>query len=1332
MKLLVIQTAIILCLLCCGINCSTLCVVSDASSVASSGKHCINTTKNITLAFVTFNNYSRRYSTILVEGQHKLLPSLSNTFYNVTNLDIIGQNSAEITCNTGAGLAFIGSAHIVIKNIRFIGCGAVHNGTSKANNLLLFWPLSASLYFLKCVNITMDSIIISDSDGFGVQIYATVGFNTVKNSIFTNNGNSQQYGGGVHIEFPYCYPTSKHLCVSNYSDYYKMNSTYIIINCIFEDNNALIPNASITTYNKPYNKSHVSFGRGGGLSFVLKGEAKNNKIVLNNCTFSNNSALFGGGLYIQLLDEAQHNVVIVNNSLFNMNRALHVGGGAKVNILSFSNSSFQFNDVHFSHCHFNNNSAMEIAGGLSLLATKEQRFVFPTNVFLIDSTQFFANKAQYGAALDLSTWPSLTGITVQPELSSCNFTDNLITTKLGRVVGSGTVYLSDITVNLYDSIIFKHNNGSAVVASGSVVSFKDNCSANFTENTGISGGALSLFAHSYIVVGKRTTFSFINNVASTLGGAIFAFFAGERTFLSSRDCFLRYYDVNIGPYKWLTHFYFRNNTANKQHNSIYATSLLACAWGMDRGVPNTLDIQKNVFCWNSTYRWIYKTDNLTLDKCHNQIATAPANFSSEVVNISVVPGMSTHFSLTAFDAQNDTIKDNLYFLSSQSDDVIIEGNYDYISTTTIKLKKASKDVTNGTVILQTLSPHIIQSILNVTFKDCSLGLQFQNETCKCPNNSKAFHGFAKCYRDSKVELQRGYWIGNYKKDNVSDIIVVAQCYYCNNNASTTELDGGFLPVKHLACKDNREGFLCSECRDGTAPAINTDDSQCVECNGVNAGGILYLITHFIFTTIIFFVILFTNFALTSGKLAAVTLFAQMFVVILGDIDLYTADIVQSHKLANGLHQFYRFIYGLFNLDFFLVFPPRCLGPNLNSAQVLALLYIPATYPLFLVLATYIVFKLENRWACLQLISENTIQRIRPIRDAIDKRKHQENMDKKVSLAQKIWNAIATATLLSYTKITIMTYYLLTPVLLWDKDNKIQGIRMYFYAKNGAFTPEFTIPALIIGLYVLSFPFFLLLFFYEEDLSNRMLHNLEDSQPSQCEDEIRIERTKPRFLNHLLYAYQRDYKRVKSPNSLAKPNEDDNKCFKCFKNHWQIRMGRFWKWESLRNDFRWVPGAYFFVRIFLLSARLGAFSFAIQYIIQIIICSVTAILVVFFQPYRKSWMNKLDASVFQIMVMILSISLYQYYLVVAGSGLSMWGFVFQYFLISLPLLYLVSLVVNSIWKSHWCNKMGKSLKLKWCPKNGKIKQINLNDFAENEEEEKCLNAQFYDVGHTFVK
>ena len=111
-------------------------------------------------------------------------------------------------------------------------------------------------------------------------------------------------------------------------------------------------------------------------------------------------------------------------------------------------------------------------------------------------------------------------------------------------------------------------------------------------------------------------------------------------------------------------------------------------------------------------------------------------------------------------------------------------------------------------------------------------------------------------------------------------------------------------------------------------------------------------------------------------------------------------------------------------------------------------------------------------------------------------------------------------------------------------------------------------------------------------------------------------------------------------------------------------------------YEWAESSYWlslgtrsilFVRVFLLSAQFGAFSFAIQYIIQIIICSVTAILVLFFQPYQKSWMNKLDASVFQIMVIILSISLYQHYLVVAGSGLSCGDLCFNIFLISLPLL-----------------------------------------------------------------
>ena len=71
--------------------------------------------------------------------------------------------------------------------------------------------------------------------------------------------------------------------------------------------------------------------------------------------------------------------------------------------------------------------------------------------------------------------------------------------------------------------------------------------------------------------------------------------------------------------------------------------------------------------------------------------------------------------------------------------------------------------------------------------------------------------------------------------------------------------------------------------------------------------------------------------------------------------------------------------------------------------------------------------LENKRACCILIPERTCLHIKPIQDCVGKRQHQENMDQKGSCAQKIWNATATFTLLSYTKITIVTFYLLTPL-----------------------------------------------------------------------------------------------------------------------------------------------------------------------------------------------------------------------------------------------------------------------------------------------------------------
>ena len=158
---------------------------------------------------------------------------------------------------------------------------------------------------------TISHVTVQETEGTGAVMYSTVGVNTITNSNFASNNpltlNESETisgGGGVYIEFAYCYPgnTSCFNGPPNIPDDYTRDSTYIISDCLFTDNLAKVTDATQFTYILPQKWNHLAFGRGGGLSMFFKGNAKNNSVNIENCEFSNNTALWGGGLLIEMQD----------------------------------------------------------------------------------------------------------------------------------------------------------------------------------------------------------------------------------------------------------------------------------------------------------------------------------------------------------------------------------------------------------------------------------------------------------------------------------------------------------------------------------------------------------------------------------------------------------------------------------------------------------------------------------------------------------------------------------------------------------------------------------------------------------------------------------------------------------------------------------------------------------------------------------------------------------------------------------------------------------------------------------------------------------------------
>ena len=92
--------------------------------------------------------------------------------------EIAEQFVATVSCSGAlAGLAFFNSTSITIENVKFIGCGAERNSTSRDQSSpgKRFLEFRVTLYFLFCSDVTMESVTIENSNGTALVLYGTVG-----------------------------------------------------------------------------------------------------------------------------------------------------------------------------------------------------------------------------------------------------------------------------------------------------------------------------------------------------------------------------------------------------------------------------------------------------------------------------------------------------------------------------------------------------------------------------------------------------------------------------------------------------------------------------------------------------------------------------------------------------------------------------------------------------------------------------------------------------------------------------------------------------------------------------------------------------------------------------------------------------------------------------------------------------------------------------------------------------------------------------------------------------------------------------------------------------
>ena len=948
---------------------------------------------------------------------------LTQNVTNQCNIGLFGNDSVHplvptVKCKDGVGLSFTNSCNIVISNIYFRECGALHVSTSKnysnsstSYDSLSFLSIRYGLYFYNCTNVKMLRVqVVNSSEATGVVMYDTNGIVEVKSCTFAYNSvpldGSQAGGGGFAVEFTYCKPGDTTCNKTRYDPSYKRNrnSVYLFENCTFEGNEAYNLKSN-RLYIVPTKCEHIAAGRGGGLHVILKGDAVNNSILIANSRFINNSAVWGGGLRILMNDNTFNNSVSVSDSDFIENHSYitdssryTAGGGLDITVVTHNWNKIYQNrtrcKIHVSDCRFNFNKALE--GGALDFALARQGGLMGFDQLIeisVSNSSFKYNQARLGSAvlvLDFTIFS--TGLLPSVDFYDCNFSSNHILNVHQDIpvhaAGLAAVFISRIATSFKDSVIFFNNTGSALVVAGTQVNFTGSA-ALFESNIATNGGAIALFGISSILIGPKSHMTFVDNYASLYGGAIYNHYVSDEYLESNDNCFLRYSEPYSDPTTWDVQFNFSGNMAGNDGCSILSTSLYPCMQG------KLSDIDK-VFHWNDS-RWHYENQ-----KCKNAIYTRPSSFTlnnhslSDSVVIPFTPGHELKLPLWAFDELGHNVTDNTVYSASilHGDSVAADVDPAYTYITSNYMRLTGTPGSNITVLLQTAGVRTVHVEVNMTILDCPPGFVKKADkcshdsieclnspakriSCDCPNDDKNYRFLLRCLlKESVSEIHVNYWYGpvNISSGNLSVpyLMGMAPLRYRNITkdmkhilvGSSMRLPRTMDELNDRLCGGaNRKGVLCGECKDGYAVAVNSPLYQCVPCNmnSTTAGSFVknlfvYIALTYVPIIVMFIMIIFFNIKLASSAAAGFLLYAQT--VSSGYFDTSGYNIIGTMDSSQRVvRSTYTVVYGIFNLESFAIFLPSfCLSEEFTTLHVLCLDYFIAVFPLLVIAVIFLAYR----------------------------------------------------------------------------------------------------------------------------------------------------------------------------------------------------------------------------------------------------------------------------------------------------------------------------------------------------------------------------------------
>ncbi len=285
---------------------------------------------------------------------------------------------------------------------------------------------------------------------------------------------------------------------------------------------------------------------------------------------------------------------------------------------------------------------------------------------------------------------------------------------------------------------------------------------------------------------------------------------------------------------------------------------------------------------------------------------------------------------------------------------------------------------------------------------------------------------------------------------------------CPSNSLKTKLKNNLETVVPHNVRDlndamcsayNRTGLLCSRCEGKLGPAVLSIFSKCLECH--EYGWVFFFLLTFVPTTLFSLVIIIFQINTTSPNLNIIIVWCQFFSNI---IYLNPGSVIKFFRdpHISPLFKIVSSICGFWNLDFFrYVLPYFCISNKMDMLQVVALEYIVAFYPIFLMALVYYMIKWHDR-GCVVLVYA-----WKPFHKCFSRFK------RTCQLKGSVLNAFITFLTLSSAKLLTLFVILIRPIELEDSCGHNQGTKIYLDPSLKAFSPKhmgYAIPAAIILIF----------------------------------------------------------------------------------------------------------------------------------------------------------------------------------------------------------------------------------------------------------------------------